>query len=64
MAQEMRGSEYMGSALARYGRARADVTLSGLLIGRDANGWRVKRRCLSPALQGGRSSGREAVRPA
>ena len=63
-AQEMRGSEYMSSALARYVRARADGTLSGLLIGRDANGRRVGRRCLSPALQGSRSSGREAVRPA
>ena len=39
-------------------------TLSGLLIGRDANGRRVGRRCLSPAPQGSRSSGREAVRPA
>ena len=60
----VRGSEYAGLALARYVRACADGTLSALLIGRDANGRPVGRWCLSPTVQGGGSSGREALRPA
>jgi SAM-dependent methyltransferase len=38
-AQEMRGSDYPGLALAGQVRARADGTLSGRLIGRDAIRW-------------------------
>ena len=49
-AREMRGSEYMGLALARYVRARADGALSALLIGRDAIGCRpaIEHRAAAP----------------
>ena len=62
LGQEMRGSEYLGLALARSVRACADGTLSGLLIGRDAIGCRPAIEHCAAAPERGQCARRKVVR--
>ena len=58
----MRGSKYVGLALARYFRACADGTLSGLLIGRDVIGCRPACEHCAAALERRQGSRWKVVR--